>query len=63
MLDLSIEQSTYSPDEGCLAIESHMPLLCSPLVRAGRPAEEAPVISKQLSDVILSVLSTRDGIR
>ncbi|KAI3987516.1 hypothetical protein MKX01_003202 [Papaver californicum] len=46
--------SSDSPDEGCLAIEFHMPPICSPLVRPGRPAEPAPVISKQLSDVILS---------
>ncbi|PIA45325.1 hypothetical protein AQUCO_01700692v1 [Aquilegia coerulea] len=43
-----------SPDEGCIAIDFHMPAICSPLVRPGRPAEEAPVISKQLTDVILS---------
>lgn len=35
------------------AIEFYMPPICSPLVRPGRPAEEAPVISKQLSDTIL----------
>ncbi|KAI3854614.1 hypothetical protein MKX03_005210 [Papaver bracteatum] len=46
--------SSDSPDEGCLAIEFHMPPVCSPLVRPGRPAEPAPVISKQLSDVVLS---------
>ncbi|WCJ33467.1 Exosome complex component Rrp42 [Euphorbia peplus] len=46
--------STESPDEGCLAIDFHMPPICSPLVRPGRPAEAAPVVSKQLSDTILS---------
>ncbi|OVA07806.1 Exoribonuclease [Macleaya cordata] len=46
--------SSESPDEGCVAIEFHMPPICSPLVRPGRPAVAAPVISKQLSDVILS---------
>ncbi|GLT88206.1 hypothetical protein SLE2022_062410 [Rubroshorea leprosula] len=46
--------SMESPDEGCIAIEFHMPPICSPLVRPGRPAEVAPVISKQLSDTILS---------
>lgn len=30
-----------------------MPPICSPIVRPGRPAEVAPVIAKQLSDVIL----------
>lgn len=30
-----------------------MPPICSPMVRPGRPAEVAPVISKQLSDVIM----------
>ncbi|XP_068638000.1 uncharacterized protein [Aristolochia californica] len=43
-----------SPDEGSIAIEFHMPPICSPIVRPGRPAEVAPVISKQLSDAILS---------
>ncbi|GAB2221597.1 hypothetical protein Droror1_Dr00012782 [Drosera rotundifolia] len=43
-----------SPDEGNIAIEFHMPPICSPLVRPGRPAEAAPVISKQLSDTLLS---------
>ncbi|KAL0316813.1 UNVERIFIED_CONTAM: Exosome complex component RRP43 [Sesamum radiatum] len=42
-----------APDEGCIAIDFHMPPICSPLVRPGRPAEVAPVISKQLSDTIL----------
>ncbi|GLT95976.1 hypothetical protein SLE2022_136270 [Rubroshorea leprosula] len=46
--------SMESPDEGCLAIEFHMPPIYSPLVRPGRPAEEAPVLSKQLYDTILS---------
>lgn len=43
-----------SPDEGCIAIDFHMPPICSPIVRPGRPAEAAPVVSKQLSDTILS---------
>ncbi|KAK4725378.1 hypothetical protein R3W88_028157 [Solanum pinnatisectum] len=42
------------PDEGSIAVEFHMPPICSPLVRPGRPAEAASVISKQLSDTILS---------
>ncbi|XWS59116.1 hypothetical protein CRYUN_Cryun08bG0094500 [Craigia yunnanensis] len=42
------------PDEGCIAIDFHMPPICSPIVRPGRPAEAAPVVSKQLSDTILS---------
>lgn len=46
--------SMESPDEGCIAVEFHMPPICSPLVRPGRPADAAPVISKQLSDTILS---------
>ncbi|KAB5551790.1 hypothetical protein DKX38_009101 [Salix brachista] len=44
--------STESPDEGSIAIDFHMPPICSPIVRPGRPAEAAPVISKQLSDTI-----------
>ncbi|ONK58767.1 uncharacterized protein A4U43_C09F16440 [Asparagus officinalis] len=43
-----------SPDQGSLGIEFHMPPICSPLVRPGRPAEVAPVISKQISDVVMS---------
>lgn len=35
------------------AIDFHMPPICSPLVRPGRPAEAEPVVSKQLSDTIL----------
>ncbi|PWA97515.1 exosome complex component RRP43 [Artemisia annua] len=46
--------TTEAPDEGCIAIDFHMPPICSPIVRPGRPAEAAPVISKQLSDTILS---------
>ncbi|XP_010553639.1 PREDICTED: exosome complex component RRP43 [Tarenaya hassleriana] len=43
-----------SPEEGCIAVEFHMPPICSPIVRPGRPAEAAPVIAKRLSDTILS---------
>ncbi|XAR68520.1 hypothetical protein NMG60_11003666 [Bertholletia excelsa] len=46
--------TTESPDEGFIAIDFHMPPVCSPMVRPGRPAEQAPVVSKQLSDTILS---------
>ncbi|KAG4954257.1 hypothetical protein AAZX31_14G130700 [Glycine max] len=46
--------SLESPDEGCLAIDFHMPPICSPIVRPGRPAEASPVVSKQLSDTISS---------
>ncbi|XP_074320486.1 uncharacterized protein LOC141657229 [Silene latifolia] len=46
--------SVEAPDEGNIAIEFHMPPICSPIVRPGRPAEAAPVISKQLADTILS---------
>lgn len=46
--------SMESPDEGCIAIDFHMPPICSPIVRPGRPAEAAPVVSKQLSDTISS---------
>lgn len=31
-----------------------MPPICSPLVRPGRPAEVAPVISKNLEDILMS---------
>ncbi|KAF3956684.1 hypothetical protein CMV_018212 [Castanea mollissima] len=46
--------SMDSPDQGCIAIDFHMPPICSPIVRPGRPAEIAPVVSKQLSDTISS---------
>ncbi|KAI7996606.1 Exosome complex component RRP43 [Camellia lanceoleosa] len=46
--------TTESPDDGCIAIDFHMPLICSPIVRPGRPVDAAPVISKQVSDTILS---------
>ncbi|KAL9270747.1 Exosome complex component RRP43-like protein [Drosera capensis] len=45
-----------SPDEGNIAIEFHMPPICSPLVRPGRPAEAAPVISKHSGSVDLKEL-------
>ena len=38
------------------AIEFHMPPICSPIVRPGRPAEVAPVVSKQLSDTLLRLV-------
>ncbi|KAL6540517.1 hypothetical protein OROMI_024400 [Orobanche minor] len=55
----SIKMEVMTPtveatDEGCIAIDFHMPPICSPLVRPGRPAEIAPVLAKQLSDTILS---------
>ncbi|KAF8776599.1 hypothetical protein HU200_003320 [Digitaria exilis] len=43
-----------SPDEGSVVVEFHMPPICSPLVRPGRPADAAPVISKALEDVLMS---------
>ncbi|CAL5420842.1 unnamed protein product [Camellia sinensis] len=45
--------TTESPDEGCIAIDFHMHPICSPIVRPGRPANTAPVISKQFSNTIL----------
>ncbi|KAI3791284.1 hypothetical protein L2E82_05007 [Cichorium intybus] len=42
-----------APDEGCVAIDFHMPPICSPIVRSGRPAEVAHVASKQLSETII----------
>ncbi|XP_027076724.1 uncharacterized protein [Coffea arabica] len=49
-----ITPTVESPDEGCIAIDFHMPPICSPIVRPGRPADAAPVVAKQLSDTILS---------
>ncbi|KAL3752591.1 hypothetical protein ACJRO7_000058 [Eucalyptus globulus] len=43
-----------SPEDGSIAVELHMHPICSPVVRPGRPAEVAPVISKQLFDSLLS---------
>lgn len=40
------------------AIDFHMPPICSPIVRPGRPAEVAPVVAKQLSDTILRQVIT-----
>ncbi|WZZ13529.1 hypothetical protein YC2023_106618 [Brassica napus] len=54
--------STDSPDEGCIAVEFHMPPICSPTVRPGRPADEAPVISKRLSDIFSRCLDFCDMI-
>ncbi|KAF5953389.1 hypothetical protein HYC85_006245 [Camellia sinensis] len=45
--------TTKSPDTGCRVIDFHMPPICSPIVRPDRPADAAPVISKQLSNTIL----------
>ncbi|KAF5941186.1 hypothetical protein HYC85_022353 [Camellia sinensis] len=45
--------TTESPDEGCIAIDFHMQPICSPIVRPSKPADAAPVISKQLSNTIL----------
>uniref|UniRef100_A0A0E0F526 Ribosomal RNA-processing protein 43 n=1 Tax=Oryza meridionalis TaxID=40149 RepID=A0A0E0F526_9ORYZ len=45
--------SSEAPDEGSIAVEFHMPPICSPLVRPGRPAEVAPVISKNLEDILM----------
>ncbi|XP_039045488.1 exosome complex component RRP43-like [Hibiscus syriacus] len=46
--------SMETPDEGCIAIDFHMPPICSPIFRPCRPSEAAPVVAKQLSDTILS---------
>ncbi|OIW21917.1 hypothetical protein TanjilG_14753 [Lupinus angustifolius] len=54
--------SLESPDEGCIAIDFHMPPICSPIVRPGRPAEAAPVVSKQFSGLVnLKELSLVNG--
>ncbi|KAK9274101.1 hypothetical protein L1049_018915 [Liquidambar formosana] len=56
---VAIEMEVMTPsmeslDERCTVIEFHMPPICSPIVRPGRPAEAAPVVLKQLYDTILS---------
>ncbi|CAN8244942.1 unnamed protein product [Cochlearia groenlandica] len=49
-----MSSSTDLPDQGSIAVEFHMASICSPIVRPGLPSEAAPVISKRLSDTILS---------
>ncbi|KAL7194369.1 hypothetical protein ACSBR1_034723 [Camellia fascicularis] len=46
--------TTESPNEGCIVIDFHMPPICSLIVWPDRLADAAPVISKPLSDTILS---------
>ncbi|BBH07333.1 3'-5'-exoribonuclease family protein [Prunus dulcis] len=53
--------SKESPDEGCIAIDFHMPPICSPTVRPGRPAEAAPVVSKHCGMINLKELSLISG--
>ncbi|KAG5533285.1 hypothetical protein RHGRI_027465 [Rhododendron griersonianum] len=53
--------TTESADEGCIAIDFHMPPICSPIVRPGRPAEAAPVISKHSGMINLKELSLVSG--
>ncbi|THG14968.1 hypothetical protein TEA_018977 [Camellia sinensis var. sinensis] len=53
--------TTESPDEGCIAIDFHMPPICSPIVRPGRPAEAAPVVSKHSGMINLKELSLVNG--
>lgn len=43
-----------APDQGRIVVDFQMPPICSPLVRPGRPAELASVISEQLSNAITS---------
>ncbi|KAL7170556.1 hypothetical protein ACSBR2_035432 [Camellia fascicularis] len=38
--------TTESPDEGCRVIDFHMPPICSPIVRPGKPANATPIILK-----------------
>ncbi|OMO71376.1 hypothetical protein COLO4_28283 [Corchorus olitorius] len=53
--------SPETPDEGCIAIDFHMPPICSPIVRPGRPAEAAPVVSKHSGMINLKELSLVSG--
>ncbi|KAJ0099228.1 hypothetical protein Patl1_20509 [Pistacia atlantica] len=53
--------SLEAPDEGCVAIDFHMPPICSPIVRPGRPAEAAPVVSKHSGMINLKELSLVSG--
>jgi len=46
--------SSETPDQGQIAVDFQMPAICSPLVRPGRPAEAACVVSEQLSNILMS---------
>ncbi|GER57181.1 exosome complex component Rrp42 [Striga asiatica] len=50
-----------APNEGCIAIDFHMPPICSPLVRPGRPAEIAPVLAKHSGMIDLKELCLVNG--
>lgn len=39
------------------AVDFQMPAICSPLVRPGRPAEAACVVSEQLSNILIRLMS------
>ncbi|KAK3444091.1 hypothetical protein EUGRSUZ_A00063 [Eucalyptus grandis] len=44
-----------SPEDGSIAVEFHMPPICLPLMRPGRPAEVAPVISKLVNSGMIDL--------
>ncbi|KAI7998046.1 Exosome complex component RRP43 [Camellia lanceoleosa] len=50
-----------SPDEGCIIIDFHMPPICSPIVRPGRPVDATPVISKYSGMINFKELSLVSG--
>ncbi|KAB1222362.1 Exosome complex component RRP43 [Morella rubra] len=50
----SADGSALAKIGSTVTVDFHMPPICSPIVRPGRPAEAAPVFSKQLSDTISS---------
>lgn len=39
------------------AVDFQMPAICSPLVRPGRPAETACVVSEQLSNILIRLMT------
>ncbi|KAI7996337.1 Exosome complex component RRP43 [Camellia lanceoleosa] len=53
--------TTESPDKGCIVIDFHIPPICSPIVRPGRPADVAPVISKYSGMINFKELSLVSG--
>ncbi|WJX10061.1 hypothetical protein P8452_00827 [Trifolium repens] len=48
--------SLETPDEGCLAIDFHMPAICSPIVRPGRPAEAESRLCQSSCPTLFQVL-------
>ncbi|KAL3752595.1 hypothetical protein ACJRO7_000062 [Eucalyptus globulus] len=55
-IKMEVMTPVYAPGEGSIAVEFHMPPICSPVVRSGRPAEVAPVTSGMIDLKELSLI-------